>query len=90
MTVSTAPGERLAFAPPDVSVPAGTPLRLTFRNASAVAHNLVFTTGVTAGTNAIVDPGMSETLAIGPLANGTYRFVCTIHEEMTGELIADG
>ena len=69
-----------------MSVPAGKAVRLTFRNESAVAHNLVFTTGVTAGTNAIVEPGTSETLPIGPLAHGTYRFVCTIHEEMTGEL----
>lgn len=73
-----------------MSVPAGKAVRLTFRNESAVAHNLVFTTGVTAGTAAIVDPGTSDTLSIGPLAGGTYRFVCTIHEEMTGELAVEG
>ena len=86
VTISTAPGENPAFVPAGMSVPAGTPVRLTFRNGSAVAHNLVFTTGVTAGTAAIVDPGRSETLSIGPLVDGVYRFVCTIHEEMTGEL----
>ena len=86
VTVSTAPGESLAFLPAGVSVPAEAPVRLTFHNASAIAHNLVFTTGVTAGTAAIVDPGASETLSIGPLPGGTYRVVCTIHEEMAGEL----
>lgn len=90
VTVSTAPGERLAFVPQGVTVPAATPLQITFHNASAVAHNLVFTTGIDAATDTIVDPGTSETLAIGPLADGTYRFVCTIHEEMTGELVANG
>jgi plastocyanin len=90
VTVSTAPGESLAFLPAGVTVPADTPIRLTFRNASAVAHNLVFTTGITAGTSAIVDPGTSETLSMGPLTDGTYGFVCTIHQEMTGELVANG
>jgi plastocyanin len=88
LTVSTAPGESLAFVPSEVSVPAGATVRLTFHNASAVAHNLVFTTGIDAATTTIVDPGTSETLSIGPLAAGTYRFVCTIHEEMMGELTA--
>ena len=86
VTVTTAPGESLAFVPSDVSVPARAAVRLTFHNASAVAHNLIFTTGIDAATDTIVEPGTSETLSIGPLADGTYRFVCTIHEEMTGEL----
>ena len=90
VTIATAPGENAAFVPAGMSVPAGKAVRLTFRNESAVAHNLVFTSGVTAGTNAIVDPGTSETVSMGPLTDGTYRFVCTIHEEMTGELVADG
>lgn len=86
MTVSTAPGESLAFVPAGITAPARTPVRLTFHNASAIAHNLVFTTGIDAATETIVDPGASETLSIGPLADGKYRFVCTIHEEMMGEL----
>jgi plastocyanin len=86
VTVSTAPGESLAFVPADVRIEAGAPVRLTFHNASTVAHNLVFTTGIDAATDTIVQPGRSETLSIGPLADGTYRFVCTIHEEMAGEL----
>jgi plastocyanin len=88
VTVTTAPGETLAFEPPGLAVPAGAPVRLTFHNGSAVAHNLVFTTGITAATSTIVEPGSSEQLAVGPLADGTYRFVCTIHEEMTGQLVA--
>ena len=88
VTVSTGPGESLAFVPARITVPHETPIRLTFHNASSVAHNLVFTTGVSAGTIAIVDVGTSETLSIGPLTDGTYRFVCTIHEGMAGELVA--
>ena len=86
VTIGTAPGEIPGFVPAGMSVPAGKAVRITFRNESAVAHNLVFTTGLSAGTDAIVEPGASQTLSIGPLADGAYRFVCTIHEEMTGEL----
>lgn len=89
MTIGTAPGETAGFVPAGMSVPAGKAVQLTFLNESAVAHNLVFTTGVTAGTDAIVDPGTSQTLSIGPLAAGTYRFVCTIHEGMAGDLVVD-
>ena len=88
VTVATAAGDHLAFDPSAVAVPAGAPLRLTFRNGSTIPHNLVFTTGIDAATETIVDPGASHELAIGPLGAGVYRFVCTIHEEMTGTLTA--
>ena len=88
VTVTTAPGDQLAYAPAEITVPAGAPLRLTFRNGSNVPHNLVFTTGISAATDTIVEPGESQDLAIDPLAEGTYRFVCTVHEEMSGTLTA--
>lgn len=88
VTVTTAPGDRLAYAPPEIAVPAGTPIRLTFRNGSSVPHNMVFTKGIAAATDTIVEPGDSQVLAIDPLADGTYRFVCTVHEEMSGTLTA--
>ena len=88
VTVMTAPGDQLAYAPAEIAVPAGAPLRLTFRNGSNVPHNLVFTTGIAAATDTIVEPGESQEVAIAPLAEGTYRFVCTVHEEMSGTLTA--
>jgi len=88
VTVTTAPGDQLAYTPADITVPAGAPLRITFRNGSNVPHNLVFTTGIAAATDTIVEPGQSQELAIDPLAEGTYRFVCTVHEEMSGTLTA--
>jgi plastocyanin len=88
VTVTTAPGDQLAYAPAEIAVPAGAPLRLTFRNGSDVPHNLVFTTGISAATETIVEPGESQELAIDPLAEGVYRFVCTVHEEMSGTLTA--
>ena len=86
VTVKTATGEQLAFAPSDLSVPAGVRVNVTFTNASTFAHNLVFTTGIDVGTRSIVEPGQSERLAFEPAQPGSYEFVCTIHEGMHGTL----
>ena len=86
VTVVTAPGERLAFTPDELRVPAGVPVRMTFRNGSSLAHNLVFTSGISAATKTIVDPGASEQLALAMPAPGAYQFVCTIHDGMSGTL----
>ena len=89
VTVVTAPGEQLAFTPSELRVPEGRPIRLTFRNGSSLAHNLVFTSGIAASTKTIVDPGGSEQLALATPAPGAYRFVCTIHVEMSGTLTVE-
>jgi plastocyanin len=88
VTVTTADGDHLAFDPAEIAVPARAPVRLTFRNGSSLPHNLVFTTGIEAATDTIVEPGESQELAMGSLAPGVYRFVCTIHQEMSGALTA--
>jgi plastocyanin len=87
VTVETAAGETLAFAPAEVLVGSVTPVTLTFRNGSTVAHNLTFTDGLTAATRTIVEPGAVEQLNILPSRPGTYPFVCTIHTGMTGHLV---
>ena len=87
ITVSTAPGDRLGFMPPEVSAPAGVGLRLTFQNVSTSAHNLVFTSGTSGATRTIVDPGETDVVSLAPLREGRYRFVCTIHEGMAGLLV---
>ena len=86
IAVETAPGEQLAFVPEELRVPAGVPVRMTFRNGSSVAHNLVFTSGISAATKTIVDPGTTEELALATPGPGAYQFVCTIHDGMAGTL----
>ncbi len=86
VSVRTAAGDRLAFTPSDVSVPAGADVHVTFTNASSFAHNLVFTSGITAATPTIVEPGDSAQLAFRPTVPGSYPFVCTIHDGMHGTL----
>lgn len=87
VTITTAPGETLAFEPAETTVRGGGPVAMTFRNGSSLAHNLVFTAGLTAATQTIVKPGTSERLLLAPPAPGDYPFVCTIHDGMAGTLI---
>ena len=87
VAVATAPGETLAFDPSQIEVGSVVPVTVTFRNGSSVAHNLTFTDGLSVATRTIVEPGVVEVLHIVPPAAGTYPFVCTIHAEMTGQLV---
>jgi plastocyanin len=87
VTVTTATGETTAFDPAETVVDAARPIAITFRNASSLPHNLVFTAGVTAATRTIVAAGTSDELLVSPLGPGTYPFVCTIHDGMVGALI---
>ena len=87
VTISTARGETLAFDPAEITVRAAGPISVTFRNGSTLAHNLVFTAGVTGATRTIVEPGTTDELVLAPAAPGSYRYACTIHDGMTGTLI---
>jgi plastocyanin len=87
VAVATAPGETLAFDPSEIEAGSVVPVTVTFRNASSVAHNLTFTGGLSVATRTIVEPGAVEVLHVVPPGAGTYPFVCTIHAEMTGQLV---
>ncbi len=86
VSVRTGAGDQLAFTPSEVSVPAGVNVHVTFTNGSSFAHNLVFTSGITAATPTIVEPGESAQLAFRSASPGSYPFVCTIHDGMHGTL----
>jgi plastocyanin len=84
--VSTKPGTELAFAPDRVVAPAHVRVKLVFINASSVAHNLVFLGYLDAATRPIVQPGDSDHVEFQTPDPGSHRFVCSIHEEMSGTL----
>jgi plastocyanin len=88
VVITTAAGDAMAFVPAETVVLSGRPISITFRNESSLPHNLVFTAGLTATTRTIVEPGTSDDILISPLGPGTYPFVCTIHDGMSGKLIA--
>ena len=88
IAVGTAPGETLAFDPAEIAIREVVPVTVTFRNHSSVAHNLVFTEGLSAATRTIVEPGTFEVQVLERA--GVYPFVCTIHSEMAGRLVVGG
>jgi len=78
----------VAFDQSEISLPAGTPLRIILDNQdSGVPHDIRVLDGdrelVTSAT--VSGPGQTE-VRFGPLAPGSYRFVCTVHPNMTGTL----
>ncbi len=78
----------LGFAPAQITLPAGTPLRIILDNAdSGVPHNLAVTRdGAELAKGAVVSgPGRAET-RFGPLTAGSYTFACEVHPNMTGTL----
>ena len=87
VSITTAPGELLAFDPSETNIAAAGSVRVRFRNASSLPHNLVFTGTLTASTRTIVAPGTSDELEIALPGPGRYPFVCTIHVEMSGALL---
>ena len=86
LTVGTGTGASLEFEPRTIQAPANTPVDLTFNNQSTLPHNLTFEQGPDART-ADIAGNTSETISFTTPALGTYRFVCTIHPGMDGELI---
>ena len=88
VVIATAPGETLAFVPAATTATIATSgsIVVSFRNQSSLAHNLVFTSPLSAATRTIVEPGTGDELLLADVAPGAYPFVCTIHLGMAGVL----
>jgi plastocyanin len=89
LTVSSAAGDALAFVPDSIAAPAGTSVRITFRNMSSQSHNLTFHAPISVGSRTIVDAGASDALVLLTPGPGRYPFVCTIHMDMSGTLVVE-
>ena len=89
ITVGTDDGTKLLFDPAEISVPAGSTVRLTFVNESTVPHNLTFGDPIDAATATIVQPGAEETIEFTAPDAGEYTFVCTLHPGMEGTLVVE-
>lgn len=87
--VATDGGAHLRYVPAEVSAPARTKIRVTFRNLSTQPHNLTFESPVGRGTRTIVEPGGSDFVDIVTPGPGRYAFACTIHMGMSGTLAVE-
>ena len=85
LEIGTGEGASLEFEPKAVTAPANVQVAVTFTNHSTLPHNLSFDEPIAVKTTDIAG-GASETINITTPAPGSYKFVCTIHPGMEGEL----
>ncbi len=79
----------VSFDPAEVTLPAGTPLRIILDNQdSGVPHDIRVFQGdhEFARSPTVTGPAQTE-VRFGPLPPGRYQFGCTIHPNMLGTLI---
>lgn len=81
--------EELSFSTGRLGAPAGEPFRLVFENRASVPHNVSIHRGEEAVFEGEVVAGPTTvTYSVPALEAGEYSFVCDIHPEMTGTLVA--
>ena len=83
--------QSIAFDKTALSVPAGAGFQLVFHNNDAgIPHNVEIKdgTGAKVFDGAIFSGVDSRTYDVPSLPAGTYKFACTVHPNMVGELTA--
>jgi plastocyanin len=71
-----------------LTLPAGRPTKLVFENLEAVPHNVAIQAGdgQTLFEGEIFSGPAERTYEIPALDAGTYKFICTVHPNMVGDL----
>jgi plastocyanin len=82
----TIAADAYGFAPAELTAPADTPVRLTFFNGTDAPHALVLL-GPIDRHGQILYPDQADSLEFTTPAAGSYRFVCNVHENMSGALV---
>ena len=83
-----------AFTPASLTVDAGLPFSVAFRNDDAgIAHGFSIGASTTSAADfsaTIITGKTSETFTVPALSAGTYVFYCPVHRSMTGTLTVRG
>jgi plastocyanin len=83
--------EGLKFSTDDIKAPADKPFKIAFDNKDAgIQHDIAIldSTGKILLNGADNTGPKAETYDVSPLKPGTYKFICTFHTNMTGQLTA--
>jgi plastocyanin len=77
------------FVPVSLAAPAGAVTIVLDNRDAGIAHNInVFSGNTSIGATAPAVGPVTESLSLGTLAPGTYRFVCDVHPQaMHGVLV---
>jgi plastocyanin len=88
--VPTVTARNLAWIEKEIRVPAGTPFELVMDNQESPPHNVQIKdpSGGALFTGEIVS-NQKITYQIPALAAGTYTFICEVHPDMKGTLVAE-
>jgi plastocyanin len=87
----TIAAESLKFSTAEVKAPAGKPFKIAFDNKDAgIQHDIAILDdkGSILFNGSDVTGPKTETYDVKPLPAGTYKFICTFHTNMTGQLTA--
>jgi plastocyanin len=76
----------LRFTTPMVSGPAGRPFQLVFDNQENLPHNVAIQAPGGLFTGEVFNGPAVRVYSVPALDAGTYKFICTVHPEMVGEL----
>ena len=87
--------ENIAFDPTELEVPAGVDIEIEFENRDAdpITHNIQIFDGVDASAPTIFSETpfagpRTVTYEVGKLDAGSYFFLCVVHANMTGKIVA--
>jgi plastocyanin len=88
----TLAAEGIAFDTAELTVPADRPFTLVFQNRDQLSHNVSIDTDATGHDRRfdgdVVTGPATRWYAVPALPPGTYVFVCVLHSNMTGRLVA--
>jgi hypothetical protein len=80
----------LKFTTPAITAPADRPFELVFDNQESLLHNVAIQApgGGDLFTGELFSGPAVRVYSVPALAAGSYKFICSVHPEMVGELTA--
>lgn len=89
----TVTAEEMAFDATEITVPAGEPFELFFRNLDGAPHNVALYTDASASEPIYIGETITDAAVlyeIPAIEAGEYFFRCDLHPDMAGTLIVEG